>query len=346
VIAESHKAEIETRTGCVVLTSPFDWLFAKGCLASLRWFMPDLPVTLLIDGDVDSSAAERTYGLKTLRKADIPDPWLRKHSFGWGLSKMVAAWHAPFERFLYLDADTVIWGDLCSKVCTNTHDVVWPIPKPFQGDPHDYVDKWFFQPAGVEAHWPQFNWKDHAKHYACTGTFLMRRNCLKLERYQELMEIGKDHPHLFKFGEMGLLNLMVFEAAQNGPLKVEQADFQVIFPDHPQDSLRQRFRFDGLGNPVVNQGDEQVLHMPDKKPLMDNPECYSKPMTFFRLKYLEDTEGVRGDQAIRRLALEDAEYHQLRRRFLGAQKRRKILGLIQGQPGEWRRLFAKFGRNG
>ena len=32
--------------------------------------------------------------------------------------------------------------------------------------------------------------------------------------------------------------------------------------------------------------------MPDQKPLVDNPRCYSEPMTFFRLQYLKDTEGM------------------------------------------------------
>ena len=55
---------------------------------------------------------------------------------------------------------------------------------------------------------------------------------------------------LFHFGEMGMLNLMVFEAVQAGSLTLRRCDFQVIFPDHAKDQLRRRFRFDGQGQPV------------------------------------------------------------------------------------------------
>jgi hypothetical protein len=83
--------------------------------------------------------------------------------------------------------------------------------------------------------------------------------------------------------------------------------------------------------------------MPDKKPLVDSSECYSAPMTFFRLKYLADTEGVNGPEALRRLRAEDAEYHRLRARFLGREKKKKFLRLAKGDAGQWRWLFTRLG---
>jgi hypothetical protein len=340
-IAHQRTFKMVNTLGFVVVASPFDWLFAKGCLASLRHFMPDLPVAVLIDGTIDTASAEKTYGVHVLRKENIPDDWLQRYSFGWGITKMAAIWHAPFERYVHLDADTVVWGDLCSKMFRDESDVIWSIPKRFTGAPSDYVNKWFFQPKEIAARWPGFRWEKYVQYYACTGAYALRRGCLKLQRYQELVQIGRSHPHLFKFGDMGMLNLMVFESLQEGSVTFRQADFQVIFPDYTQKVLRERFAFDDHDQPVVKGGDEQVLHMPDKKPLVDNTDCYSEPMTFFRLKYLAATEGVIGEEAMGRLRDEDAEYHRLRYRFLRREKGKKILGLLKGDPGEWRRLIAK-----
>jgi hypothetical protein len=65
-------------------------------------------------------------------------------------------------------------------------------------------------------------------------------------------------------------------------------------------------------------------------------------MTFFRLKYLEETEGITGAAAMERLRNEDAEYATLRKQFLAREKRGKILRLARGHRGEWSRLLGRF----
>ncbi len=139
---------------------------------------------------------------------------------------------------------------------------------------------------------------------------------------------------------MGLLNLMVFQAHHLGDIQLGFADFQVIFPDFSQHQLRRRFDFKD-GQPVINLGDVQILHMPDKKPLVNNPDCYSLPMTYFRLKFLEDTEGLTGDAAMARLLQEDTQFYNLRRQSLRNHRLRLAKKLLTGHPGEWRRLAAR-----
>ena len=327
--------------GIIIVAAPSDWLFAKGCLASVRYFLGDIPVTLLIDGDIDTLELERVYGVKILCKADIPDPWLRQYSFGWGVTKMNAIWHSPYERFLHLDADTVVWGNIQEKVFPDNADVGWSFSGVSDLEPvKAYIDNWFFNPKKVSKHFPEFPWHKYWQRFACTGVYSLKRDCIPIEEYKRIMKLSRFDPNLFKFGEMGLLNLMVFRAVDKGQLSIQEKDFQVIFPDHTQETLQKRFSFKN-GQPVVVAGDEQVLHMPDNKPLHDNPDCYSEPMTFFRLKYLKDTQGVSGDAAMTCLHEEDADYYRLRVKWLKNEKRKKILGLLRGNFGEWRRLWAK-----
>ena len=330
--------------GIVLVASPFDWLFAKGAIASCRYFMPDSRITLIVDGELDTTHAESIYDLEVIRKQDIDHPELRRLGFGWGTTKLLAFWYGRNETFLYLDSDAVVWGNLAGKVQLEGYDYVVSIRK---SEPvnESSIRTWFFEIPFVEKYFPDWDWKASATEFFCPGVFAGRQGAFALEDYLEVLRLNERCPGQFKFGDMGFHNLMVFRGKANGSLRVATENFQVIFPEHPIDALKQRFRFKD-GEPLVVPGDEQVLHMPDKKPLLDGKECYSEPMTHFRLKYLSDTEGITGEAAMARLRTEDAEYHSLRARFLRREKQAKIRRLLCGHPGEWRKLGKKFGLGG
>ena len=76
--------------GIVVCVSPEDYLFGKGTCASIRYFMPDRTIAVLVDGSVDTRSLENTYQhLTVIRRENIDDPWLRQHSFGWGITNFI-----------------------------------------------------------------------------------------------------------------------------------------------------------------------------------------------------------------------------------------------------------------
>ena len=54
--------------GVVIICSDKDFSLAQGCLASVNYFMPGIEACLLLDGNVDTSIAEKTYSCKVLRK--------------------------------------------------------------------------------------------------------------------------------------------------------------------------------------------------------------------------------------------------------------------------------------
>ena len=39
--------------GIIVVTTKDDFIYAKGCCASVKYFMPDVPLCLLVDGEFD-----------------------------------------------------------------------------------------------------------------------------------------------------------------------------------------------------------------------------------------------------------------------------------------------------
>lgn len=327
--------------GTIIVAAPGDWLFAKGAIASSKYFMPNVPVALIVDGEIDTQLAEETYDITVIRKDDIDHPYLRENSFGWGLTKMLSFWYSPFDTYLYLDSDVVAWGSLENYFDFDSFDYIASIPNP-KNEPHDVesIRQWFFEPEHVEKNYPDFPWREYTAKFVCPGVFAARKDVFPIEEYVDILEQSIKDPTVFKYGDMGFHNLMVFRDHHLKKLRLGFSDYQVIFPEYREAELKQRFHFKN-GQPVVDENDKQLLHMPDNKPLMDNPRCYSEPMTFFRLKYLKDTERITGDKAMSRLKEEDAEYHRLRTEYLKREKRNKVIGLLCGKPSEWRRLCAK-----
>ncbi len=76
--------------------------------------MPGHAVTLIIDGEVDTRAAEATYGVRSITFERYSRARLRRLGFGWGTTKMLAFWYSPSEQFLYLDSDAVLWGNVAA----------------------------------------------------------------------------------------------------------------------------------------------------------------------------------------------------------------------------------------
>jgi hypothetical protein len=335
------KSTKNTAFGVVVCASSRDYLFAKGTCASIRYFMPDVPIALLLDGKADTAPLEQNYGVQVIRKKDIDQPWLRNNSFGWGITKMLAFWYTPFDRFLYLDSDTVVWGNLQDKLPWDKFDYITDIPSKASQVVAEHVRTWFFEPEIIEQNFADFPWEKYANQYACTGTFIARKNLFDVDEYRQLLDFNDRYPQTFKFGEMGILNLMLFRAHEQERINLGFEDFQVIFPDFSQIELEQRFGFEH-DKPVVKSSDVQVLHMPDQKPLVNNTNCYSLPMTYFRLKFLVETEGIKGQAAMERLLQEDRQFVLQRKKSQRISRLKKIKRLLALHPGEWSYFYRNY----
>ncbi|WP_434222373.1 hypothetical protein ACOKW7_03225 [Limnospira platensis CENA597] len=96
--------------GIIIACCFKDYHFAAGCCASIRYFGGDVPICLIVDGDFNTTSLEKTYGVKIINQKTVKHPFLKENSFGWGLTKMIAFWESPWQNFLFLDADTIIWG--------------------------------------------------------------------------------------------------------------------------------------------------------------------------------------------------------------------------------------------
>jgi hypothetical protein len=289
--------------GIIVACCYQDYLFAKGCCTSIRHFLGDVPICLIVDGTFSVESLEKAYGVRVINRNTVKNEVLRNRSFGWGKTKMIAFWESPWKHFLVLDADTNVWGNILKYEDFANFDVIIDKPRYEQSD--EFVSKFFFEVKEIERHFPDFNWRSYHNDYFCTGTFFATRDIFSLDEYIDILNFTEKYPGVFKYGEMGFLNFMLFRAADEGRIRLGKAAMQLIVPDFDQEELRKRFPITEAG-PVVQNEEALVIHWCGPKPMLATSKAYSAPMSFCRKQFLKDERGYTGAIANFWLRLEDS----------------------------------------
>lgn len=258
--------------------------------------MGDTPICVILDGGEFPRDLRDTYDITVVLAGDVEHRALRDLSFGSLRVKNTVLWASPFARFLLIDADTVVWGDMRRYADFERYDFV--LDRGNSGA-DDYVRRWFMDIDAVSRHFPEFDARGHAHRFVNTGAWFGRRDLLDLDRYLELVRFSLAHPGVF-YADQGLLNFMVFSAADSGALRLGQEDLQVTTGDTTREEVVRRFSFVG-GRPRV-AGDPAVLHWAGsaKPRVRERDRDYFLPMTFFRLEY---RRAMRPDGSSRRTEL-------------------------------------------
>ncbi|MGE5657040.1 MAG: hypothetical protein ACM37W_10520 [Actinomycetota bacterium] len=290
--------------GIIIACCDQDYLFAKGCCASIRYFLGDVPICLLIDGRFSVAPLEQAYGVRVINRDTVSNPALKQRSFGWGKTKMIAFWESPWSNFLVLDADTIVWGNILKFA--NFKDFDFIVDQPCYDYSDAEVTEFFFDIPGVEQYFPNFHWQAARSRYFCTGTFFAKRDVFPLEEYLEILDFTSAHPGIFKYGEMGFLNFMIFRAAQEGRLRVQNVDMQLLVPDFEQELLKKRFPIEA-SKPAGDSEQATVIHWCGPKPNLSNANVYSEPMNFCRRKCQQDAWGRTGLVAEATLKVEELQ---------------------------------------
>lgn len=267
--------------GVVIPTRAEHLHWVRGTCASVRHFMPDAPICVLLDGDGFTDDLRDTYGVLVLDGREVEPRELRERSFGSLKAKNAALWASPFETFLLLDADAIVWGDMRSLADFDRFDFVLDIGG---REPIGSI----MDLAAVGKHFPEFDATRHVSDFANTGTYFGRRGTLDLDRYLHVLRTSERHPEMFFYGDQGIFNFMVFSAADEGSVRVHQRELQVMTGHTPQEDVVRRFAFRD-GQPVV-VGDPAVLHWvgTPKPRVREGRHDHFEPMTYFRLRFRTD----------------------------------------------------------
>ena len=175
-----------------------DKFMVQATLASMRHYCPDVPICLTVDGDFDVSDLEREYDLIVLRVSELSSETMRNLVSGSGRAKLAAMWEGPFEFYVWLDSDAIVWGDFTPQVRTDVDfQIFWSeisIPADATEIP-PWLPHFYFDPSKLKRFDPEFDWRGHA--YFSSGAFACRRNAIPFEKWLEAEFWGRETPGLF-----------------------------------------------------------------------------------------------------------------------------------------------------
>jgi hypothetical protein len=226
----------------------------------------------------------------------LPDPRMRKLLGGSTRSKLAAMWEGPFERYVWMDSDVVVWGDFTAAL---RHDVDFQIFWREISVPHDsekipdWLPYYYFDPEKIRKVDPTFEWR--GLHYFCDGVFASRRGAISVDDVERVMEWRNTQPGLWPrdFNCMPYMNYLIHSKQQRGELVVGVADLQHIWMNHGIEEIATdlagcRWRFPAqIKRP-------RLLHFCGQKPHLHNMRAYSRPFTIARLEHHRRTHGEIG----------------------------------------------------
>jgi hypothetical protein len=189
-----------------------DFHLTRLCVASIRYWYPDIPITLIPDyelGEFDSTLLERGWNVERFET--------NVRRFGWCLSKLEALFPPRRERYLMLDSDIVLLGPVLDVLNETPGDfVVQPEERSgFELERDTFVVEPLkaFDPAFVV---PRFV-------FNC-GQYVGTSGLLRREDFGSVMEWSSPrralHPEIFKCGDQGLFNYVLSKAETAGRLTI------------------------------------------------------------------------------------------------------------------------------
>jgi hypothetical protein len=276
--------EVQAPFGFVTGCHAGDKFMVGATLASMRHYCPDVPICLIADGDVDVSDLEREYDLIVLRIADLPSQEMREMIGGSYRVKLAAMWEGPFEHYVWMDSDAIVWGDITRQVRTDLDfQIFWPeISIPADADEvPSWLPHFYFELDKLMKFDPDFEWRGYP--YFSAGVYACRRNVISYDQWAETEQWAQQEPGLFQFGDQGILNYLVHSKSHRGVIKTACSDLQ----------WSRSFERDSIEKDCVNAGwhfpekvsKPMVLHFCGSKPFTTNFKGYSRPFTIARLEH-------------------------------------------------------------
>lgn len=303
-----------------------DKFMVQATLASMRHFCPDVPICLLADGCVEVDDLQRQYSLIVLRPRNFPHKAMSKLVSGNYRIKLAAMWEGPFEHYVWMDSDAIVWADFTSQIDRAVDfQIFWSevsIPPDTEEVPL-WLPHFYFNLEKLLQHDPNFEWRGHP--YFSAGVYACRRNFVSFEEWMAVEEWNQGKPDwLFRFGDQGILNYLVHSLGQRGQRKVAMSDLQYSVRHHGQTEIDHDTKGCGWRFPANIQR-PRAVHFCGQKPYMHNWRAYSKAFTIARLEHYRKTRGELGAW----VAVLDEERKVLQKRLGGKLKKKlRVAGCL------------------
>lgn len=164
----------------VVFCNKNDLYLTRICVASIRYFYPEVPVVLVKDfmnGNFSTKEIERIYNVK------IYELGIRK--FGWAAAKTFFLLRAPTgKRYIILDSDIVFTDPFLERVNSKLENADIVVSADYLEDPaEDWVKSIYFDIKKVKAYDPAYQYPGY---FFNTGQLFIKGGAISAEQIGDL----------------------------------------------------------------------------------------------------------------------------------------------------------------
>ncbi len=207
-------------TKVVIACCRHDVHLTRICVASIRYWYPDIPILLLKDlfnGDFCTAEIEAAWNVGVFSTS--------RDQHGWGFGKFEAIFAPPGDRLLVLDADTAILGRVIDQI--ESHDADLVVSGDFVSDPFSsYMRTIYYDLNHVRTLDPEFTYPGFCFN---SGHFAIRTGKLRREDFAGLVEWSTPpqliHADKFIGGDQGILNFVAARMVRQRQLTLVPMDF-------------------------------------------------------------------------------------------------------------------------
>jgi hypothetical protein len=223
-----------------------DFHYTKALCASIRYFCDDVPIVIFQDGNFSLDRLKTLGNIHEFDPNSVPPP---AREITGNYSKLKALFSESYERFLYLDADTVLVGDVRELPYQDYDFFVSPrrshldnLEKQRRLYPH------YYDYQKILEYDPEYSLEQMT--LFTSGNFFGRAGRLPLEPIVEEYRYQRRTPmdQWILRNDMGLLNYFINRRAQMGEVTMGGQAFAVManksmveyFPDLTLDTVLNR----------------------------------------------------------------------------------------------------------
>jgi hypothetical protein len=194
--------------------------FTRYCIASIREWNPDIPIILIKDrirGDYYTGDIERSWNVSLFDTHGC--------CYGWGFSKLEPLFEPCRERFLMLDSDILVLGNIIQLLQNHHQDFIVSGHESYG----NFQNTQYFDPELLKSLDRDYV---HNGIGFNTGQWVGTSGIFRRDDFEAFVEFTNPprlrHPNIFQLGEQGLLNYFLLKHKCQGKITVASFPFMDI----------------------------------------------------------------------------------------------------------------------
>jgi hypothetical protein len=288
----------------VIFVNRRDYFFTKLCVASIRYYYPNVEIFLVKDslnGNFNTKLIERKFNVKPIT--------LSKKYFGWGASKLhfLLENNTLDKKILFLDSDIIFLGNVLEKLCENNSKIIVnPEYYTYPMDPT--VMQYYVDPEKIKLTYPQY---DFPGYFFNVGQFVINPTIFH-EKYLKSCFDKNKFPYFidyknFNTAEQSILNVIFPIICKEKNITLGIADFMKwsvsFFNDEKNDDIN--LLLDGKCDYLLHYAGDirnnQLLKMKGYHLLTFFRNEYNKKLNYFQQKYSNAQDVLHSNKLLNKL---------------------------------------------